>query len=480
MAALTRSAQDPVPILLGAWAAGIALAPAVQWKLALILAGIVIVLLAWIARNPYAWTYVFFFSLFALPPLPIADGDSGLHIGPLVTGIGVIVGLVRLRNWHRFRGTLPRAFIFFVSMLLLSVGLAAFYSGMEIALGSLVRVLLFSLGVYVFAFALVAESGEAAPPFRFVKFLFYTATTAAAFACVDFYFQLPAPAEFGPQFVWLPEGVFRRAQGLFYEASTLGNFCAFFLVMILVSLFRPKVESPISRSMLLIAGSIFGAAMIFSYSRGSIINLFAALLAFFWIRHRSDAGRIIRGYRKKGFMAVAVATVVAVIAVNTLFPSFATSYWTRITTSFQYAAAAPDWILSGRLKSWGFLLDAIAQQPVIAVFGIGYKTLPYSTYLGSTVIADNTYLQLLVETGIIGLGAFLFLNAAIVRTGFLAAQSPKTNGRFFGEWIFCFWIGQMVQMLSGDLITYWRVLPAYFWVLAMAAREVSLDENPDR
>ena len=29
----------------------------------------------------------------------------------------------------------------------------------------------------------------------------------------------------------------------------------------------------------------------------------------------------------------------------------------------------------------------------------------------------------------------------------------------------------MVQMLSGDLITYWRVLPLYFWVLATAARE---------
>jgi hypothetical protein len=32
-------------------------------------------------------------------------------------------------------------------------------------------------------------------------------------------------------------------------------------------------------------------------------------------------------------------------------------------------------------------------------------------------------------------------------------------------------VGQAVQMLSGDLITYWRVLPVYFWVLAIAARE---------
>ena len=38
------------------------------------------------------------------------------------------------------------------------------------------------------------------------------------------------PAGYGPQFVWLDSGVYRRAQGFFYEASTLGNFCAFFLV----------------------------------------------------------------------------------------------------------------------------------------------------------------------------------------------------------------------------------------------------------
>jgi hypothetical protein len=27
-----------------------------------------------------------------------------------------------------------------------------------------------------------------------------------------------------------------------------------------------------------------------------------------------------------------------------------------------------------------------------------------------------------------------------------------------------------VQMLSADVLTFWRVLPVYFWVLAMAIR----------
>ena len=81
--------------------------------------------------------------------------------------------------------------------------------------------------------------------FRAARRLFWIATASALFACVDFYFQFPAPAGYGPQFIWLDSGVYRRAQGLFYEASTLGNFCAFFLVMIAVALARTaQVRSP--------------------------------------------------------------------------------------------------------------------------------------------------------------------------------------------------------------------------------------------
>jgi hypothetical protein len=46
---------------------------------------------------------------------------------------------------------------------------------------------------------------------------------------------------------------------------------------------------------------------------------------------------------------------------------------------------------------------------------------------------------------------------------------------FYGKWLFCFWIGEIVQMLTGDILTYWRVLPVYFWVLAQAAKDAYAD-----
>ena len=102
--------------------------------------------------------------------------------------------------------------------------------------------------------------------------------------------------------------------------------------------------------------------------------------------------------------------------------------------------------------------------------GIGYKTLPYTEYLGTPVVADNMYLSLLVETGIAGLAALIWLNVAIVRAAARAARSPDPRRAFCGLWMLCFWWGEMVQMASGDLLTYWRVLPVYFFVLALAVR----------
>ena len=80
------------------------------------------------------------------------------------------------------------------------------------------------------------------------------------------------------------------------------------------------------------------------------------------------------------------------------------------------------------------------------------------------------YLSLLVETGVAGLAALLWLNWSIIRAAARAARSHDARRAFCGLWILCFWCGEIVQMSSGDLLTYWRVLPVYFFVLALAVR----------
>ena len=444
------------PIVLGVWAAAIALAPGLPAKAVLAAPAALLPLVWWMLATPARWLTVFLAVALLTPPLPIPIGDSGPHLCLVIASLGIFAGLLWLPAWRFIPSGLASAFVALLGALLVSVAPAAFHSGAEAAAGSLARVALFGLSVYVFFYTAYGPGRHSPVSLRC---LFWIAAAAALFACVDFYFQFPAPAGYGPQFVWLDSGVYRRAQGLFYEASTLGNFCAFFLVMIAVAFSRPRAESPVSRKALLAAGAVFFAALVLSYSRASLLCVLVALVVLAWRnRRRVPLGR------------VSIAISLAALLVWRIFPAFAEMYWLRLSHSAEYFFTATEGVLSGRVASWRTLAAWLAGNPWQALFGIGYKTLPYSSYLGGPVVADNMYLSLLVETGILGLAALVWLNIAILRAAARATRSPDARASFCGVWMLCFWCGQMVQMLSGDLLTYWRVLPVYFCVLAVAVR----------
>jgi hypothetical protein len=463
-----------IAVIIGGYAAAVALVPMTTGVLLLAAPLLLISIAWWTLVKPRRWITLFFLAALLLPPLPIAFGNSGPHPAILFAALGIFAGLARLAEWRLSADAISALFLIFFCVLLASVPLAALYSGAAIAAGSLARVLLFAVAVYVYFYTAHGPAADRIYRIRSVSLLFYAAVVAALFACFDFYYQLPPPAGYGPQFVWLDSGVFRRAQGLFYEASTLGNFCAFFLVMIAVALPRRQAERPCSRISLLLGAVVLSAALIFSYSRASLLNIAVSLVVLAIVR---------RARLKRLAIAFAVCICAGASIVYTVFPSFAQSYWIRLTASLQFLWSAPEGVLSGRVASWRTLGEFLMDHPWHAIFGIGYKTLPYSDFVGKTVIADNMYLSLLVETGIVGLSVFLLLNYSMLRGALRASRSPDASASFFGTWIFCFWVGEMVQMLSGDLMTYWRVLPFYFWALGVAiaqSRRVERDSSDPR
>ena len=447
--------------LLGAYACAVAAAPSPATALAWIAPGVAIPLVLWILRGANRWLWCFFFAALLLPPLPFALGDSGPHVALIFAALGLVAGAIRIRQWLLPRDLLTLAIALFFLALLCRSAVAVFYSGIAIGAGSLARVFLFGIAVYVFFYSARgpgAQDGSAHGAQRLLWF----GVISAAFACVDFYYQFPAPAGYGPQFIWLDSGIFRRAQGVFYEASTLGNMCAFFLVMIAVLLLRPK-RGRLAPVLAALGAPVLFAALILSYSRASLLNLCAALATLLYLeRARLKVGRL---------MAIAACCIAAgALAAWIFFPDVTRGYWLRLAYSESFFFSQPERVLSGRVANWQAITAFLAAHPWHAILGIGYKTLPYSDFIGATVIADNMYLSLLAETGIAGLAMFLLLNFAILRASWRALRRGGERGAFFGTWIFCFWIGQLFQMLSGDLFTYWRVLPLYFWALAMAVR----------
>jgi O-antigen ligase len=453
-----------VAILLGLYATAVAVAPKPHLAVVLGILPIGVLAVWWIIQSPSRWVGLLLFSCILLPPLNLPIGNAGPHPALLIAAVGACVGVLRLHEWTSRWDPLSLSLVLFLGVLLATVPAAAYFSGVEIALGSLARVVLFGISVYVFLFVRNSRSLDLLPLKKIVRWLLWAATAASVFACLDFYFQFPAPAGFGPQFIWLETGVFRRAQGFFYEASTLGNFCVFFLVLIVLTMFKPSDQRPASRILLLSSGAVLGTALILSYSRASLANLAVAIAAVAWFHRRArPVGSLVRG--------VAIFAAAGACVLYLLFPAFAQMYWTRLALSAEFFLSAPNRVLSGRLHAWQQLAGAIADNPTIMLHGIGYKTLPYTSYFGEGIVADNMYLSLLIETGIIGIAAFALLTWNMLRASLNAAHSRSASTAFLGLWFFSFWLGELVQMLSGDLLTYWRVLPVYLFILALSQRD---------
>lgn len=431
------------------------------WASAALIVTLLLIPMAWwtLARAG-RWLPAFFFAALLLPPLPIPLGDTGPHPSILVAGIGLLAGIVRLDQW-RWKGHATDAAVFaFGLALAISLGFAAAYSGAAIAAASAARVGLF--GIAFFLYFSAAHGPDRQQPrvlASTTRTLFWIAAVAALFGCLDFLYQLPAPAGFEPQFLWLESGVYRRAQGFFYESSTLGNFCACFLVFSAVSLAEQRDRRLLPLTALSAGALLFAAALLLSFSRASVIACIISLAVLAWLERR-------RWFSRPSTLWITGLALAAVVGLALAVPEISEGYWGRVQQAFDTIQDSPDRALSGRLESWATVLSFAAEHPLQTFFGIGYKTLPYTEYLGRPVIADNMYLSLLVETGVFGLLALIALNASILWTSWKAMRA----GSFHGKWLFCFWIGESLQMLSGDIFTYWRVLPIYFWMLAQAVR----------
>lgn len=439
----------------------------------ILLLPVAVAALFFLLARPLAWVPLWVGLALLVPPLPLTVGGIELPFHPavLVFVAALFVGWARLREWRIDRSFLALACAAFLTILLASLPLAFLYSGTAVGAQSVLRWLLLLQGFVLLAWtaygpaSINSESFDrgSRPETALLRIVLAAALLSSAFAALDFFYQFPALVRFSEQYIHLPDGPHRRAQGIFYDASALGNFCAMMLVLV-AALDRPaRQQLRVPRWLLWLPVPMLSVALLLSFSRASVVNLAVSLLVLALLRRRSllNARALAAGLALVGL---------AVVSVGLVAPEMAVRFGQRLEFTASQLFANPNEVLSMRLDAWRLLANLLAENPGLLLLGIGYKSLPYTDYFQRPIVADNMYLSLLVETGIPGLLALLLLCGALLLYGYRLSRSDEPGVAALGRFLFAFWCGQMLQMLSGDILTYWRVTPVYFAILGLTLR----------
>jgi O-antigen ligase len=197
-----------------------------------------------------------------------------------------------------------------------------------------------------------------------------------------------------PSAAFYTEGEFRGFRGLFYHKNAVGGFAALILVLLAARLFEPSYRNSAARwcDVLLCVTAILCLAV--SQSATPIPSLAVGFLLFGGaLALRAGDGRL--------WALLPVIAAVAAVSV----PLLAGELRSALVQDFGKTAD-----LSGRTELWKFVTSMVAQHPLV---GYGYGAFwggmdaPAALFWKTTgqldiIHAHNGYMQLLLDTGVVG------------------------------------------------------------------------------
>ncbi len=465
-ALISEGAWSGAGILL--WVAALAVstgAVALDWHLAIpfILAALSLVFLfvLKVVREPMMLVAAMLLAVVLIPPFYTgALGETPIYVSTLLIPIGVVVVLVRLPDFKFRLDPIALGLLVFLLGTGLSLPFGWWLSGVEVGNQGFFRwLMLCQCGlVYCLIRGGACQHGTQLER-AMMTILFIAAVLTAAYGIVDFIWPIPIPHPAAHQFIWLRTSIMRRAQGVFYEAGNFGNLCAFFLILAASALVSKREhEIGVPLPMLLTFAGILSAAVFVSFTRSTWISVLVAIIAFICV-----AGGV-RWHRVALLCVVLGAPVL-------LLPFYSQSLWNYLVSArignLAQILTHPNLASSGRFDTWSSVISLLASHPGYLLFGIGYKTLPFTRLFHDPIISDNGFLNLLIECGVVGLGAFLFFSAAVFRTFLRAARKETGIAAFWGAVLFSFWCGEWAQMMAVDAYTYWRNMTVFVAVMGL-------------
>ena len=231
------------------------------------------------------------------------------------------------------------------------------------------------------------------------------------------------------------------------------QFCAYLIMPTLVCL-RRFIEKRRFYPIYLIITVLAMYAVLKTGSRGGLIGILAGMIMYILFGIKSMRTRI---------LIIIVAIFMAVIVVTVVFPLLPADVQNRYSMETIIADRG-----TGRLEVWDYLLNYTTEKTERIIHGTGifstYGILENSTLGFSVGVAHNTFIQIFVDQGIIGLVLFLFVVVAC------AIRNIKTQPLYF-----CAFMSVMVFSLS---LTFYVFKP-YINIMIMCAMSFSgqMSEN---
>jgi O-antigen ligase len=249
-----------------------------------------------------------------------------------------------------------------------------------------------------------------------------------------------------------------RIRGTFVHSNSFATFLVIVAVMALA--IRPHVKGW-ARVTANLTFALGGTLTIFTYARGAWIALVLGVIVIGACQDRRLLGLV----------------VVAILAVAIFVPSVSTRL-SDLDNERQEGRGDPN-SLAWRFSYWERLLPLTAENPVT---GIGLdQVLERSP---EKLMPHNSFVQALVETGVVGLTCLLGLilsTGRALRDGI--RRAPPGLGRGVAIGAAAAGLGWASQLISENLLTqaaiYWYLVAPIAWAVADRARRVAAEPTAD-
>jgi len=243
----------------------------------------------------------------------------------------------------------------------------------------------------------------------------------------------------------------RRPRGFFKDPNVAGPFVAVGTLFALSRLLFLRKRLMSFDGFLLLTSLL---AVISTFSRGALLNLAAGVVVLWFISVRAHKGL-------KFALALAIVAGISVVALPYLAEVFGQSFRFHGLASYDIYGRFAAWkagLLLAKHYPWGI------GPGQFEIFAPKYEVEFFREVL-ITPSAHNTYLRVLVENGVIGLGVFLLalgsLFLSLMRNVGIALKEGNQGLLADGAWLASALVGIMVESFVIDTL-HWR----HFWILA--------------